>query len=414
MPLPPIGTVVKERFADIAREFGTPTYVYDADVIRRQYTRLDRALGKREHLVCFAVKANSNLSVLSLLRDEGSGFDVVSEGELRRVLKVGANPRKVVFSGVGKSADELAYAVSSRIRFVNLESESELSALEAAADACGSGARVSIRVNPDLVIDSHPHLATGHRDSKFGVSTATALGMAARIREHPRLELTALHSHVGSNVSDPDMLGAAYRELLSFARALRAEGHDTLRELDLGGGFGVSYSGKYTPLDMERWGAMVEEIVSGEDFSIVVEPGKYLVAECGVLLTRVEHVKGDDGRCFAVVDAGMNDLTRPAMYDAYHRIEPVAASASGTLVRTDIVGPVCESGCFLGKGRELPPLVRGDLLAVYDAGAYGFSMASNYNSRRLPAEVLVDGGHVRLVRKRQEWDSLWADELVTG
>jgi diaminopimelate decarboxylase len=398
--------------AAIADRYGTPTYVYNADVIRRQFAALDAALAGMPHQVCFAVKANGTLGVLRVLRDLGAGADIVSAGELARALAAGFDPSRIVFSGVGKRPDELRAAVRARVGHVNVESLEEVAALAAAADAEAAEVDVGIRVNPDVSASTHPYISTGKGGIKFGVPVDQVVEAARRIAAHPRLRLTTLAMHIGSQLTDvaPYVQGAA--RLVELVAAVRAAGVDTLEVLDVGGGLGIRYRDE-SPLDPRDWANAIVPLVRPTGLALHLEPGRFLVGAAGLLLTRVLYRKRSGGKAFVIVDAGMNDLERPSRYQAYHAIVPVTARAGAGFV-ADVVGPVCETGDFFAIDRELAPLEAGDLVAVLGAGAYGMAMASNYNTRPLPAEVIVEGGSAWLARPRQEVAELFRGERITG
>jgi diaminopimelate decarboxylase len=395
----------------IAAAHGTPTYVYHADVIRAQFRALDAALAPLPHRICFAVKANGNLGVLRVLRDLGAGADIVSVGEMHRALAAGFAPAHIVFSGVGKREDELREAVRAGVGHVNVESLDELALLAEVAREEGRRVHVGIRVNPDVTAATHPYISTGKSGIKFGVPVDQALPAAIALRGHPHLELVALAMHIGSQLTDvaPYVQGA--RRMAALVREARAAGVTTLRAIDLGGGLGIRYLDE-RPLDPADWAAAVLPEVADLGLTLYVEPGRFLVGSAGVLLAKVLYRKHSGGKEFVIVDAGMNDLERPSRYQAYHAIVEVA-QREGRPLRADVVGPVCETGDFLALDRDLPPLEPGDLVAVLGAGAYGFAMASNYNTRPLPAEVIVEGGEAWLARPRQSVAELFRGERTT-
>lgn len=392
----------------IAEAVGTPAYVYNAEVIRRQYGLLDAALGPVPHRICFAVKANSNLAVLRVFRDLGAGADIVSGGELRRALAAGFPAERIVFSGVGKSPAELEAALTAGVGHIHLESADELAKLAALAERLGRSAAVGIRVNPDVTAETHPYIATGQGGIKFGVPFDQVVPLARAVHAHPRLMLDSIAMHIGSQILDP----APYREglgkLAALVRELRALGIDTLRHLDIGGGLGIRYKDE-VPLDPARFVAAVRPLAEETGLTLVLEPGRFLVGSAGLLLTTVLSGKHSGGKELVLVDAGMNDLVRPSHYMAWHEIVELEAAGRGA-VPVDVVGPVCETGDFLARDRELPGVVAGERLAVLGAGAYGFVMASSYNSRTRPAEVLVDGGRWAVVRPRERVEDLFAGE----
>ncbi len=386
--------------ARIATAVGTPAYVYSWAGIQDRYRRLDGALAGVDRQICYAVKANGSLSILARLAALGAGFDIVSGGELERVLRAGGDPGRVVFSGVGKSEADVDFAIKCGIGTFNVESASELARIEARARLLGRPAPVSVRVNPDVDANSHPYNATGLKDSKFGVPAATARELYRRAAASPVLEVTGIACHIGSQISGVGPFRDALATLLGLMDVLDGDGI-VLRHVDVGGGFGVSYRDE-SPLDVDAFGQAMADMLGGRDQRLFVEPGRLLVANAGVLLTRVEYLKpalAPGCRNFAVVDAAMNDLLRPALYQAWHDVEPVTR-ADAPVTRWDVVGPVCETGDFLALDRDLA-LVEGSLLAVRGAGAYGSAQSSNYNSRPRAAEVLVDGDDFAVARKRE-------------
>ncbi len=396
--------------ADIARRAGTPVYVYNAEVIRRQYRRLDQALAGVPHRICFAVKANSTLAVLRVFRDLGAGADIVSGGELQRALAAGFPAAQVVFSGVGKSALELEAALRAGVGHIHLESADELARLTALADRRGKSVAVGIRVNPDVTAETHPFIATGQGGIKFGVPFDQVLELARAVHAHPRLTLDTIAMHIGSQILDPSPYREGVAKLVGLVRDLRAAGIDTLRNLDIGGGLGIRYKDE-VPLDPERFAAAVLPLARETGLTLVTEPGRFLVGSAGLLLTTVLSRKHSGGKELVLVDAGMNDLVRPSHYMAWHEIVEVEARGRAEIA-VDVVGPVCETGDFLARDRVLPGVVADERLAVLGAGAYGFVMASSYNSRPRPAEVLVDGGRWAVVRPRERVEDLLAGETA--
>ena len=392
----------------IAERFGTPTYVYSRAHIEAQFRAYADALAGMPHLVCFAVKANSNLGVLNVLARLGAGFDIVSRGELERVLAAGGDPAKVVFSGVGKSRDDMRRALEVGVHCFNVESDAELERLQEVAAQLGTKAPVSLRVNPDVDAQTHPYISTGLKENKFGVSIDVAERVYARAAELPNLEVIGVDCHIGSQLTQLEPFLDALERLLALVDRLAARGIH-IRHLDLGGGLGVRYRDEEPPLAGD-YIAAVRERLAGRALALVFEPGRSIVANAGVLLTRVEYLKHTEHKDFAVIDAAMNDLIRPALYQAWMDIVPVRPR-QGEARRYDLVGPICETGDFLGKDRELV-LAEGDLLAVRSAGAYGFVMSSNYNTRGRAAEVLVDGEAVHLVRRRETIEELFAGESL--
>ena len=391
----------------IAEAHGTPTYVYSRQTIESAFLAYQNALADRPHLVCYAVKANSNLAILNVLAGLGAGFDVVSIGELERVIAAGGAADKVVFSGVGKTKQEMLSALEHGIRCFNVESESELLTLAGVAAKCGRTAPVSMRVNPDVDAGTHPYISTGLRENKFGVDVETARRLYQVAHDHRALEPVAIDCHIGSQILDIAPFLESLDCLLTLIDELTAEGI-TLRHIDIGGGLGVSYQ-ENAPAIEEYMSALAAKLGS-RDLELVLEPGRSIVALAGALLTRVLYLKPSDAKNFAVVDAAMNDLLRPSLYDAWQGIQAVTPH-EGMSRPWDIVGPICETGDFLGKDRHLA-LSEGDLLATMGAGAYGFAMASNYNSRPRAAEVMVSGESVHLVGQRETLGDLWQRERI--
>lgn len=392
---------------DLAARFGTPTYVYSRATLERHWHAFDDALAGRPHLICYAVKANSNLAVLNLFARLGSGFDIVSGGELERVLKAGGDPGKIVFSGVGKGTVEMRRALEVGIRCFNVESEPELERLNAVAGELGVRAPVSLRVNPDVDAGTHPYISTGLKGNKFGIAHDRALAaydLAARL---PNLRVTGIDCHIGSQILDMAPLEEALDRVLELAAAVAARGIP-ITHVDVGGGLGIRYRDEQPPTPRDYL-APILAAIGDRDVEILLEPGRAIVGNAGVLLTRVEYLKHTGHKDFAIIDAAMNDLLRPALYDAWHAIVPVRPRTDRAPRTYDLVGPVCETGDFLGKDRALA-LAPDDLLAVRSAGAYGFSMSSNYNSRPRAAEVMVDGNQAHTVRERETLDDLWRGE----
>src|SRR5690554_5736311 len=399
--------------AQVAAEIGTPCYVYSRATLTRHYRAYTEALGSHPHLICYAVKANSNLAVLNLLARLGAGFDIVSVGELERVLVAGGDPAKVVFSGVAKQAHEMARALEVGIKCFNVESQPELERLNAVAGQLGKVAPVSLRVNPDVDAGTHPYISTGLKDNKFGIPVDEALDVYRLAARLPHVRVVGLDCHIGSQLTELSPFLDALDRLLVLLERLRE--HDiTVEHLDLGGGLGVPYRDERPPHPFDYAAALLQRLGQwehGTGLTLLFEPGRSIAANAGVLLTRVEYLKPGESKNFAIVDAGMNDLIRPSLYQAWQAIIPVDACSDHELATYDVVGPVCETGDFLGKERELA-LAPGDLLAVRSAGAYGFVMASNYNSRPRPAEVMVDGDRAHLVRRRERLEELWAGEAL--
>lgn len=396
--------------ADIAAEFGTPTYVYSRATIERHYKAFAEAAPSRDLLVCYAVKANSNIALLNLLARLGSGFDIVSEGELRRVLQAGGDAKKVVFSGVGKSVTEIEFALQTGIKCFNVESIPELERIQQVASRLNIIAPISIRVNPDIDAKTHPYISTGLKANKFGIDINDALAMYQQADAASHLKVCGVDCHIGSQLTETQPFLDALDKLLALIDKLAAVGIH-LSHIDIGGGLGVPYDGETPPHPAEYAAKVVEKLAAYPQLSLIFEPGRAIMANAGVLLTKVEYLKPGQEKHFAIVDAAMNDLIRPALYSAWQSIIAVQQKTNVPAVTYDVVGPVCETGDFLGKDRALA-VEPGDLLVVRSAGAYGFTMSSNYNSRPRAAEVLVDGDRSYLVRQREQWQDLWRGEQL--
>ncbi len=390
----------------IAEQFGTPCFVYSRAALTAAFRAYKEGFGAHPHLICYAAKANSNLAVLDVLARLGSGFDIVSGGELKRVLAAGGDPRKVVFSGVGKSETELREALAANILCFNVESESELRRLARVAGDAGRAAPISLRVNPDVDARTHPYISTGLRRNKFGVSVEDALRLYRYAQETPSLQVSGVDCHIGSQLTELAPMEDAARKVVALVDELAAGGID-LAHIDFGGGLGIRYSDE-TPPDRAQFVKMLLSCMGQRQHRIMIEPGRSIVGNAGVLLTRVEYLKHGAEKNFAVIDAAMNDLMRPALYQAHHEIRPLRKRDRPATVY-DVVGPVCETGDFLGKDRQLA-IDEGDLLAVMSAGAYAMSMSSNYNTRPRAPEVMVDGRDVHLVRARERVEDLYAGE----
>ncbi|MGH7825474.1 MAG: diaminopimelate decarboxylase [Candidatus Binatia bacterium] len=398
----------------IAREVGTPAYVYSLATLTRHFRVFDRAFAAVPHIVCYSVKANSNIALLRAFAKEGGGFDIVSGGELFRALKAGADPKKVVFSGVGKKGEEIEYALNCGILMFNVESEHELTTLNEIAGRAGKKAPVSLRINPDVDPQTHPYISTGMKKAKFGVDIKRSLEGYKKAVSLPNLEVVGVDCHIGSQLTSVspfvDAL-ARVREYLDrvLVGSMKKEGAQ-IRYLDLGGGLGISYKDE-TPPHPEEYAKAIIQGLEGLDVTLILEPGRVIVGNAGILVTEVQYLKETDDKKFVIVDGGMNDLIRPALYGSYQAIQPVVQD-SGEKIVADIVGPICESGDFFAKDREIARPRRGDLLAVMSAGAYGFTMASNYNSHPKPPEVLVDGDKYYIVRARESLDDLIRGEVI--
>ena len=397
--------------SEIAGSVGTPTYVYSYDALEKAYRELEEAFSGFDHMICYAVKANSNLSVLRALASFGAGADIVSGGELYRAMKAGFDPKKVVFAGVGKTEDELMAGLGERILLFNVESASELEHLERFAARHGKTARVSLRINPDVDPETHAHVSTGHGASKFGIPVDEALALAERVLEYRCIDLIGIHQHIGSQITKLAPYAESVEKSAQLVDELKRRGFD-IKYFNIGGGLGIRYKDEEAPSPRELVDAVrpTLEALGTSGTKILCEMGRYIAGNAGVLLTRVVYRKRSSGKNFLVADAGMNDLLRPSLYDAYHEVRPVNNGAAAA--PADLVGPVCESGDYLARDRDLPDAAEGDLLALMSAGAYGFSMASNYNSRPRPAEVLVKGDRWAVVREREHLADLVKGEHV--
>jgi len=410
--------------ARVAEKFGTPTYVYSAGTILDHLTRLNGALATLDHLICYAVKANSNRSILKLLADAGAGFDIVSGGELFRVLAAGGDPAKCTFAGVGKSPEEIEYALELGVYSFNVESESELEHIDRIAGAKNLRAPIALRANPDVDPHTHEYISTGSRENKFGIALGQLPAAYERAAEMRNIDIIGVQMHIGSQITEAAPFANAIKKLAPIVRELKSK--YPIKFFSIGGGMGIIYrralesgSGKWwhdhggetSAFSIRDYADAIVPPLRELNLRILVEPGRFLVGNAGVLLARVSCIKKSGAKKFAIVDAGMNDLIRPALYHSYHEIVPVKETRSERESKIDIVGPVCESGDFFALDREMPELHEGDLLAIMSAGAYGFVMASNYNSRRLPSEVLVRGDKFALIRQRQTWEDLASGEV---
>jgi diaminopimelate decarboxylase len=411
--------------AELAEKLSTPTYVYSAGTILDHYGRLSTALAALDHLICYAVKANSNGAVLKLLADAGAGFDIVSGGELYRVLAAGGDPGKCTFAGVGKSPEEIAYALEQGVCSFNVESEAELEQINRIATARGMRAPIALRANPDVESHTHQYISTGTSENKFGIALDRLLPVYERAAGLSHIEIVGVQMHIGSQITESKPFANAIRKMMPLVRELKSR--FGIRFFSIGGGMGIIYrralesgSGKWwhdrggepSAFSVRDYAGAIVPPLRELGIRILIEPGRFLVGNAGVLLTRIRYIKKTGRKKFAIVDAGMNDLIRPALYRSYHQIVPLREASRGDgMGKIDIVGPVCESGDFLALDREMPELREGDLLAVMSAGAYGFVMASNYNSRPLPAEALVRGDQFALIRKRQTWEDLTRGEI---
>ena len=403
------GELLAEQCAvsELVAQYGTPLYIYSRATIERHWKAFDAAAGDVPHLICYAVKANGNLAILNLLARLGSGFDIVSGGELARVIAAGGDAKKVVFSGVGKTEEEMRYALGQDILCFNVESEPELERLNQVAGAMGKVARISIRINPDIDAGTHPYISTGLKQNKFGIPIERAPEVYRYAASLPNLQITGVDCHIGSQLTEIAPFLEAVDKLLALIDELAATGIK-IHHLDVGGGLGVNYNDE-TPPHPSEYALALKQKLQDRDLTLMFEPGRAIMANAGILATKVEYLKAGEDRHFAIVDAAMNDLIRPSLYSAWMNIIPVNRSLPRDAHHYDVVGPICETGDFLGKDRELA-IAPGDYLVVRSAGAYGFSMASNYNARSRAAEVLVDGEQPHLVREREPLASLWQFE----
>jgi len=398
------GVSVKE----LAQRYGTPLYIYSTATLKRHFQAFDSAFDAVPHLTCYSVKANSNLAVLRLLASLGAGMDIVSGGELYRALLAGVAPERIVYSGVGKKAQEIAQALNAGILMFNVESVQELTRINDVALGMGKKAQVSFRINPDVDPKTHPYISTGMKKNKFGLNIESALDAYALARDLPAIEPVGMDCHIGSQLTTIEPFLEALGKLLAFYEKLKGMNLN-IRYLDLGGGLGIPYNEEEPPHPKE-FGAALTKALSGIDLKVILEPGRVIVGNAGILVTEVLYTKQTPSKSFVIVDAAMNDLVRPSLYGSFHRIEEVTPQGRGAL-DVDVVGPICESGDFLAKDRMLPEVQQGELLAVYSAGAYGFTMSSNYNTRTRAAELLVDGTNVLVARRRESYESLVANEI---
>lgn len=399
----------QQSLTELAAQFGTPTYVYSRAALEQHWKAFDDAFSAYPHLVCYAVKANSNLAVLNVLARLGSGFDIVSAGELARVIAAGGQAEKIVFSGVGKTVEEIGYALKTGIRCFNVESVPELQRISDVAVSLGKTAPISIRVNPDVDAQTHPYISTGLKENKFGIAIDDALSVYQQANALPNLQVIGVDCHIGSQLTSVSPFVDALERVLALIDALAEQGI-IIKHLDIGGGLGICYRDETPPTPAEYARAMQSQLKDRE-LEIMLEPGRAIAGNAGVLLTKVEYIKSTEAKNFAIVDAAMNDLLRPALYQSWMAIEAVKPRQGETEQDFDIVGPVCETGDFLGKDRQLA-IQSGDLLAIRSAGAYGFTMSSNYNSRPRAAEIMVDGATMHVARQRESVESLYAGEQV--
>ena len=394
----------------LAEEFGTPLYIYSRATLERHWHAFDSALGKHPHLICYAVKANSNIGILNVMAKLGSGFDIVSQGELERVLEAGGEASKVVFSGVAKSRAEIMRALEVGIRCFNVESVAELHHINQIAGEMGKVAPISLRVNPDVDAHTHPYISTGLKENKFGVSVDEAREVYKLAATLPHVKITGMDCHIGSQLTELQPFLDATDRLIRLMEQLKEDGI-TLKHLDLGGGLGVTYTDETPPHPSDYATALLNKLKDYEDLEIILEPGRAIAANAGILVAKVQYLKSNESRNFAITDTGMNDMIRPALYEAYMNIIEIDRTLGREKAIYDVVGPVCETSDFLGKQRELA-IAEGDYIAQRSAGAYGASMSSNYNSRPRTAEVLVDGNKAHLIRRRENLSELWALESI--
>lgn len=405
--------------AELAAKYGTPLWVYSKRTLLHHLRQIQQAFAEVDPVICYSVKSNSNLGILKVMQEAGSSFDVVSGGEFFRVKQAGADTTKVVFAGVGKTDEEIRFALENNVLMFNVESEAELDAIAAVAGSMERVAPVALRLNPDIDAKTHAKTTTGKKGNKFGMDIERAEQLAAKVLGDKRLELRGIHMHLGSPILTTDPYAEAVVKAVEVVEKFRARGHDT-RWINLGGGFGINYR-KQEALPASAYAEVIVPAIKAAGCRLALEPGRFIVGNSGILLSRVIYTKREGGKLFVIQDAAMNDLVRPAMYDAFHRIWPASPSVDPPAdyeaevpgcEPADVVGPICESGDYLAKGRWLPPMKRGDLVATFSAGAYGMAMSSNYNSRPKAAEVLVDGSSHKLIRRRETYEDLVAHELI--
>ncbi len=394
----------------MALQYGTPLYVYSKTALTSRWVELCTAFSSVDFLPCYAVKANSNIAILQMLAQWGAGFDIVSVGELERVLKAGGDARKIMFSGVAKREDEIRKAIHCQIGCINVESEYELKQICTIAADMKMHVNVSLRINPDVNPNTHPYISTGLKESKFGITSELALGLYASIKDHPWVRPVGVDCHIGSQITETQPYIDAARHVFAFVEKLEQMGI-TLKHIDLGGGFGITYDSEAPP-EFSQYAEVIKPFFESKSYQLVLEPGRSIVANAGALVTKVEYIKNIEVNEFVLVDAAMNDLIRPALYQAWHTVLPVTLKANRAEKVYDIVGPVCESGDFFAKKRQMKELQPGELLGVMSAGAYAMTMASNYNTRQRPCELMVDGDNVHLIRRRDAIDELWQNEIL--
>jgi diaminopimelate decarboxylase len=394
----------------LALEYGTPAYIYSKSTLLSRWVEICTAFSGLDFMPCYAVKANSNIAILQMLAQWGAGFDIVSIGELERVLVAGGDPSKIMFSGVAKREDEIRKAIHCQIGCINVESEYELTRLREIGAEMKMKVNVSLRINPDVNPKTHPYISTGLKQSKFGITSELALSLYASIKDDPWVTPVGVDCHIGSQITETQPYVDAAKHVFSFVEKLEQLGIE-LKHIDLGGGFGITYNDE-SPPEFSQYASEITPLFKGKKYQLVIEPGRSIVANAGVLLTAVQYVKDIEINQFVLVDAGMNDLIRPALYQAWHALLPVTQNNERADKNYDVVGPVCESGDFFAKNRTMKEVLPGDLLAIMSAGAYAMTMASNYNSRQRPCELLVDGDDVHLIRRRDALDELWQNEIL--
>jgi len=392
----------------VVSRVGTPLYLYSLKTIKQHFQVFDEAFAEIPHLVCYAVKANSNIAILRLIARLGGGVDIVSGGELYRALVAGIEPKKIVYSGVGKRIDEIDYALANEILMFNIESPQELELIDHRGEILGKRASIAIRVNPDVNPETHPHISTGLKENKFGIDTKTAVKLYLQARKKNHVEIKGISCHIGSQITKITPFQEAFEEVKKLIRILRGEGI-TIDYIDIGGGLGIKYNQEEPPHPSEYARSILS--MKEENCTFILEPGRVIVGNAGVLVTKVLYIKESPHKNFVIVDAGMNDLIRPSFYNSYHKIQPVKKNTEEEIV-ADVVGPICESGDYFAKGRKIAKLVQGELIAIMSAGAYGFSMSSNYNARPRAAEVLVDGSRYYVIRERETYADLIRGEIV--
>lgn len=397
------------KILDIAKRAGTPVYIYSHRTIYEHFIKLDNAFARVPHLICYSLKANSNLSIIKILQKAGSGADIVSGGELFKALKTGISPGKIVYAGVGKTEEEIRTAIKSNILMFNVESVPEAEIINNVAKKLKKRVDIALRINPDVDPDTHHYITTGKKENKFGLNISRAKGLFSQVKKLKNINICGIHVHIGSQITRVDPYLVAIKKVVSLIKDLRKSGI-IIKRLNIGGGLGIIYKDE-NPSTAKAFADKILPMIAPLNVLLILEPGRFIVGNAGILATKVLYVKKGEVKNFIIVDAGMNDLIRPSLYDAYHKIVPVLLNRKGDF-KADIVGPICESGDFLGKDRRLPKVVGGDILAVMSAGAYGFSMSSNYNARRRPVEVMVKGSKFFVVKQREKYSDLIKGEKI--